>query len=82
MCILFDPFSLPFPVDDEDGACGEGDRPGPSAAPSRPGKGLSRQQTQGLEMVKRIMTSLEEEDSLEEVYTFRYKFTSSNGKYS
>uniref|UniRef100_A0A672QJR2 X-ray repair cross-complementing protein 5 n=1 Tax=Sinocyclocheilus grahami TaxID=75366 RepID=A0A672QJR2_SINGR len=63
-------FFLPFPVDGEDRADGGGDGPGPSAAPARPGKGLSRQQTQGLEMVKNIMTSLEEEDSLEEVYTF------------
>lgn len=78
----FDPFSLPFPVDEEDRASGEGDGPGPSAAPPRPGKGLSRQQTQGLEMVKQIMTSLEEEDGLEEVYTFRYKFISASGKYS
>lgn len=78
----FDSFSLPFPVDEEDRASGEGDGPGPSAAPSRPGKGLSRPQTQGLEMVKQIMSSLEEEDGLEEVYTFRYKFTSASGKYS
>uniref|UniRef100_A0A9R1SB51 X-ray repair complementing defective repair in Chinese hamster cells 5 n=2 Tax=Cyprinus carpio TaxID=7962 RepID=A0A9R1SB51_CYPCA len=56
-------FFLPFPVDGEDRA----DGPGASA---RPGKGLSRQQTRGLEMVKHIMTSLEEEDGLEEVYTF------------
>uniref|UniRef100_A0A673JBG2 X-ray repair cross-complementing protein 5 n=1 Tax=Sinocyclocheilus rhinocerous TaxID=307959 RepID=A0A673JBG2_9TELE len=63
-------FFLPFPVDGEDRADGGGDGPGPSAAPVRPGKGLSRQQTQGLEMVKNIMTSLEEEDGLEEVYTF------------
>uniref|UniRef100_A0A8C2K046 X-ray repair cross-complementing protein 5 n=1 Tax=Cyprinus carpio TaxID=7962 RepID=A0A8C2K046_CYPCA len=54
---------LPFPVDGEDRA----DGPGASA---RPGKGLSRQQTRGLEMVKHITTSLKEEDGLEEVYTF------------
>lgn len=69
ICVLFDAVSLPFPVDGEDRA----DGPGASA---RPGKGLSRQQTRGLEMVKHIMTSLEEEDGLEEVYTFRYKFIS------
>lgn len=63
-------FFLPFPVDVEDEAGGGGDAAGPSAPPSRPGKGLSRQQTQGLEMVKHIMSSLEDEDGLEEVYTF------------
>ncbi|KTG37156.1 hypothetical protein cypCar_00040867 [Cyprinus carpio] len=64
-------FFLPFPLDGEDRADGGGDGPGPSAASARPGKGLSSQQTQGLEMVKNIMTSLEEEDGLEEVHTFR-----------
>ncbi|XP_026126918.1 X-ray repair cross-complementing protein 5 [Carassius auratus] len=63
-------FFLPFPVDGEERADGGGDGPGPSAAPARPGKGLSREQTQGLKMVKNIMTSLEDEDGLEEVYTF------------
>ncbi len=80
--VLFNPFSLPFPVDGEDRADGGGDGPGPSAAPAHPGKGLSKPQTQGLEMVRNIMTSLEEEDGLEEVYTFRYKFISVRGKYS
>lgn len=69
-------------MDGEDRADGRGDGPGPSAGPGRPGKGLNRQQTQGLEMVKQIMTSLEEEEGLEEVYTFRYKFLSVRGKYS
>uniref|UniRef100_A0A8C1TM43 X-ray repair cross-complementing protein 5 n=1 Tax=Cyprinus carpio TaxID=7962 RepID=A0A8C1TM43_CYPCA len=64
-------FFLPFPLDGEDRADGGGDGPGPSAASARPGKGLSSQQTQGLEMVRNIMTSLEEEDGLEEVHTFR-----------
>ncbi|CAM4600033.1 unnamed protein product [Leuciscus chuanchicus] len=62
-------FFLPFPVDDEDRGNGDGEGPGPSAAPPRPGKGLNKQQKQGLEMVRNIMTSLEE-DGLEEVYTF------------
>lgn len=74
--VLFDLLSLPFPLDGEDRADGGGDGPGPSAASARPGKGLSSQQTQGLEMVKNIMTSLEGEDGLEEVHTFRYRFIS------
>uniref|UniRef100_A0A4W5KFC8 Ku70/Ku80 N-terminal alpha/beta domain-containing protein n=1 Tax=Hucho hucho TaxID=62062 RepID=A0A4W5KFC8_9TELE len=51
--------SLPFPVD------------GGGSNPPHGGKGLSREQQQGLEMTKQVMMSLDEEDGLEEVYTFR-----------
>ncbi|XP_060786317.1 X-ray repair cross-complementing protein 5 [Neoarius graeffei] len=61
-------FFLPFPVDADEGAAGDGDRPGPRPPPQS-GKGLSREQKQGLEMVRQVMTSLDE-DSLDEVYTF------------
>ncbi|XP_051566597.1 X-ray repair cross-complementing protein 5 [Myxocyprinus asiaticus] len=63
-------FFLPFPVDVEDRADGGGGGSRTSSAPPRPDKGLSREQTQGLEMVKQIMSALDEEDCLEEVYTF------------
>lgn len=35
------------------------------------GKGLSREQNEGLDMVKHIMLSLDEEDGLDQIYTFR-----------
>uniref|UniRef100_A0A4W4H6N0 X-ray repair cross-complementing protein 5 n=1 Tax=Electrophorus electricus TaxID=8005 RepID=A0A4W4H6N0_ELEEL len=62
-------FFLPFPVD----ADAEGDGGGDGAGPQNPppgGKGLSREQKQGLEMVKQVMTSLDDEDGLDEVHTF------------
>lgn len=67
-------FFLPFPVeedeDEEDGgAQGEQDRRGPGHP--RTGKGLSREQKEGLDMVKHIMLSLDEEEGLDEIYTFR-----------
>ncbi|XP_036425579.1 X-ray repair cross-complementing protein 5 [Colossoma macropomum] len=62
-------FFLPFPVDADEGADGGGDAAGPRHPPHG-GKGLSREQKQGLEMVKQVMTSLDEEDGLDEVYTF------------
>uniref|UniRef100_W5U725 X-ray repair cross-complementing protein 5 n=1 Tax=Ictalurus punctatus TaxID=7998 RepID=W5U725_ICTPU len=62
-------FFLPFPVDADEGAAGDGDRPGPRP-PTQLGKGLSREQKKGLEMVRQVMTSLDEEDGLDEVYTF------------
>ncbi|KAM9487161.1 X-ray repair cross-complementing protein 5-like [Clarias gariepinus] len=61
-------FFLPFPVDTDEGAAGAGDRPGPR--PPQSGKGLSREQKQGLQMVRKVMNSLDEEDGLDEVYTF------------
>uniref|UniRef100_A0A8K9V0H4 X-ray repair complementing defective repair in Chinese hamster cells 5 n=1 Tax=Oncorhynchus mykiss TaxID=8022 RepID=A0A8K9V0H4_ONCMY len=51
-------FFLPFPVD------------GGGSNPPHGGKALSREQQQGLEMTKKVMMSLDEEDGLEEVYTF------------
>ncbi|KAL6484445.1 hypothetical protein MHYP_G00064900 [Metynnis hypsauchen] len=62
-------FFLPFPVDADEGADGGGDAAGPRHPPHG-GKGLSREQKQGLEMVKQVMTSLDEEDGLDEVYIF------------
>ncbi|XP_077472860.1 X-ray repair cross-complementing protein 5-like [Stigmatopora argus] len=63
-------FFLPFPVEDnsmdEDGdASGRGPG-GPSS-----GKGLSEEQKMGLEMVKHIMLNLDEEEGLDQIYTFR-----------
>uniref|UniRef100_A0A1A8J444 X-ray repair cross-complementing protein 5 n=2 Tax=Nothobranchius kuhntae TaxID=321403 RepID=A0A1A8J444_NOTKU len=62
-------FFLPFSVAaDEEGQGGE-DRRDPGEAV--PGKSLSREQKNSLEMVKHIMLSLDEEEGLEQVYTFR-----------
>lgn len=58
-------------MDADEGAAGDGNRPGPRPPPQS-GKGLSREQKQGLVMVRQVMTSLDEEDGLDEVYTFRY----------
>ncbi|XP_013872177.1 X-ray repair cross-complementing protein 5 isoform X2 [Austrofundulus limnaeus] len=62
-------FFLPFPVEDDDTGLGGGDERGPGDRGA--GKGLSREQKSGLEMVKHIMISLDEEDGLDEIYTFR-----------
>uniref|UniRef100_UPI003AAF9E49 X-ray repair cross-complementing protein 5 n=1 Tax=Centroberyx gerrardi TaxID=166262 RepID=UPI003AAF9E49 len=65
-------FFLPFPVEeDDDNDDEEGGRDRERRGSSRPGtgKGLSREQQQGLEMVKQIMLSLDEEEGLDEVYT-------------
>lgn len=35
------------------------------------GKGLSREQKEGLDMMKHIMLSLDEDDGLDQIYTFR-----------
>ncbi|XP_040004024.1 X-ray repair cross-complementing protein 5 [Xiphias gladius] len=63
-------FFLPFPAedDDEEGA-GDADRRGPGHLGT--GKGLSREQKNSLDMVKHIMLSLDEEDGLDEIYTFK-----------
>ncbi|CAL1582369.1 unnamed protein product [Knipowitschia caucasica] len=63
-------FFLPFPVDkeDEDGRSGDGGAPG---GPPGTRKGMTQEQQQGLDMVKHIMLSLDEEDGLDEVYSFR-----------
>lgn len=64
--------SLPFPAedDDEEGG-GDADRRGPGHLGT--GKGLSREQKNSLDMVKHIMLSLDEEDGLDEIYTFKYE---------
>lgn len=38
---------------------------------SFPGKSLSEQQKEGLQMVKKLMFSLDQEEGLEDIYTFR-----------
>lgn len=66
-------FFLPFPVEDEEEEEEGGDGDGAAGSSRRPphrGKGLSREQRQGLETIKQIMQSLDEEDGLTELYTF------------
>ncbi|KAM5152519.1 X-ray repair cross-complementing protein 5 [Mantella aurantiaca] len=67
-------FFLPFPVDDDDddGDGGRGNGGSGDAGSGRgPGKGFSEQQKAGAEMVRKIMFSMEGEDGLDEVFTFR-----------
>uniref|UniRef100_A0AAY5KFD8 Ku domain-containing protein n=1 Tax=Esox lucius TaxID=8010 RepID=A0AAY5KFD8_ESOLU len=59
-------FFLPFPMDTDE--AGGGDVGG--SGPPHGGKGLSREQQQGLDLVKQVMMSLDEEDGLDEVQTF------------
>uniref|UniRef100_A0AAY4AZ94 X-ray repair cross-complementing protein 5 n=1 Tax=Denticeps clupeoides TaxID=299321 RepID=A0AAY4AZ94_9TELE len=47
------------------GGAGDGNTPRPPR-----GKGLTKEQQNGLEMVRQVMASLDEEDGLEEIYTF------------
>lgn len=69
MCVCV--CSLPFPVDADEVGAGDADRPD-LRRPPQSGKGLSREQKQGLKMVRQVMASLDEEDGLDEVHTFRY----------
>uniref|UniRef100_A0AAY4AVD0 Ku domain-containing protein n=1 Tax=Denticeps clupeoides TaxID=299321 RepID=A0AAY4AVD0_9TELE len=63
-------FFLPFPAEQEE--CGQGGGAGDGNTPRPPrGKGLTKEQQNGLEMVRQVMASLDEEDGLEEIYTFR-----------
>ncbi|XP_057708578.1 X-ray repair cross-complementing protein 5 [Corythoichthys intestinalis] len=63
-------FFLPFPAeDDSKDEAGDASRRGPGGPSS--GKGLSREQKTGLDMVKHIMLSLDEEEGLDQIYTFR-----------
>ena len=62
-------FSLPFPADENEEGGGDADNGGPSHRGM--GKGLSREQKEGLDMVKHVMLSLDEEDGLDQIYTFR-----------
>ncbi|XP_028993054.1 X-ray repair cross-complementing protein 5 [Betta splendens] len=61
-------FFLPFNTEDGVVSGGDVDRRGP-AHPST-GKGLSSEQQSGLDIVKHIMLSLDEEDGLDQVYSF------------
>lgn len=65
-CVL----SLPFPVD---GADGHGDASANSQLHqnSFPRKRLTAQQKEGIDVVKKLMHTLDEEGGLEEIYTFR-----------
>uniref|UniRef100_A0A674MD48 X-ray repair cross-complementing protein 5 n=1 Tax=Takifugu rubripes TaxID=31033 RepID=A0A674MD48_TAKRU len=62
-------FFLPFPVGDKEESGGDG----PISDPGHHGmgKGLSREQKEGLDMMKHIMLSLDEDDGLSQIYTFR-----------
>ncbi|OXB69174.1 hypothetical protein ASZ78_011294 [Callipepla squamata] len=65
-------FFLPFPVD---GADGRGDTGAGKHLQlhqnSFPRKGLTAQQRRGVDVVKKLMHTLDEEGGLEEIYTFR-----------
>ncbi|XP_048809283.1 X-ray repair cross-complementing protein 5 isoform X2 [Lagopus muta] len=63
-------FFLPFPVD---GADGHGDASANSQLHqnSFPRKRLTAQQKEGIDVVKKLMHTLDEEGGLEEIYTFR-----------
>lgn len=67
------PDSLPFPVGKEDGTGdgGDGNLLSDPHGSSFPPKGISEQQKEGIQMVKKVMMSLEGEDGLEEIYSFR-----------
>uniref|UniRef100_A0A7N5ZX60 X-ray repair cross-complementing protein 5 n=1 Tax=Anabas testudineus TaxID=64144 RepID=A0A7N5ZX60_ANATE len=62
-------FFLPFTAEDNEEGGGDADRRGPGHPGT--GKGLSREQKNGLDMVKHIMLSLDEEDGLDQIYSFR-----------
>uniref|UniRef100_A0A8C3W3X2 X-ray repair cross-complementing protein 5 n=1 Tax=Catagonus wagneri TaxID=51154 RepID=A0A8C3W3X2_9CETA len=65
-------FFLPFPVGKEDGVGdrGDGSLCSDHHGPSFPLKGITEQQKEGIQMVKRVMISLEGEDGLDEIYSF------------
>ncbi|XP_066467784.1 X-ray repair cross-complementing protein 5 isoform X2 [Tiliqua scincoides] len=65
-------FFLPFPANEEDGS-GDANGGAHSNRPqnSFPRKGLTEEQKEGLQMVKKLMISLDEEEGLEDIYTFR-----------
>ncbi|XP_030065771.1 X-ray repair cross-complementing protein 5 [Microcaecilia unicolor] len=76
-------FFLPFPLDSDDDGGGSGEQNGGGGDWSYkdeykgclPGKGLTVQQRDGIQMVKKIMMTLDEEGELDEVYTFRESLT-------
>ncbi|XP_063256865.1 X-ray repair cross-complementing protein 5 [Prinia subflava] len=65
-------FFLPFPVSVDDGS---GDKSADVHADMHrnpfPGKGLTEQQKQGIDVVRKLMYTLDGEGGLEEIYTFR-----------
>ncbi|XP_003785139.2 X-ray repair cross-complementing protein 5 [Otolemur garnettii] len=65
-------FFLPFPIGDEDGIGdrGEGDLCLDHRGPSFPPKGITEQQKEGIQMVKRVMMFLDGKDGLDEIYSF------------
>uniref|UniRef100_A0A8C0WSB8 ATP-dependent DNA helicase 2 subunit 2 n=1 Tax=Castor canadensis TaxID=51338 RepID=A0A8C0WSB8_CASCN len=65
-------FFLPFPIGKKDGS---GDRENGNLgldqhSPTFPQKGITEQQKEGLQMVEKVMMSLEGEDGLDEIYSF------------
>lgn len=70
LCVsLFVLFSLPFPAEEDEEGGGDADRRGPGHPGT--GKGLSSEQKDGLDVVKHVMLTLDEEDGLDQIYTFR-----------
>ncbi|TKS67313.1 X-ray repair cross-complementing protein 5 [Collichthys lucidus] len=62
-------FFLPFPAEEDEEGGGDADRRGPGHPGT--GKGLSSEQKDGLDVVKHVMLTLDEEDGLDQIYTFR-----------
>lgn len=62
-------FFLPFLAEEDEE--GGGDPDGGSGGHPGAGKGLSGEQQSGLDMVKHISRSLDEEDGLDQIYSFR-----------
>ncbi|XP_041120692.1 X-ray repair cross-complementing protein 5 [Polyodon spathula] len=63
-------FFLPFPLDVEEESGGRGDAAAGPGQPPYSRKGLTQEQKEGLEMVRKVMTSLDEEEGLDEIHTF------------
>ncbi|XP_077011179.1 X-ray repair cross-complementing protein 5 isoform X2 [Tamandua tetradactyla] len=65
-------FFLPFQIGKEDGTGDKGDSNLclDQYGSSFPQKGITEQQKEGIQMVKRLMMSLEGEDGLDEIYSF------------
>ncbi|KAF7479828.1 X-ray repair cross-complementing protein 5 isoform X4 [Marmota monax] len=66
-------FFLPFPIAKINGTGdrGDGSLYLDDRGPSFPQKGITEQQKEGIQMVKNVMMSLEGEDGLDEIYSFR-----------
>ncbi|CAJ1079229.1 X-ray repair cross-complementing protein 5 [Xyrichtys novacula] len=64
-------FFLPFPAEEDEDENGgrDADRRGPGHPGT--GKGLTSEQRDGLDMVKHVMLTLDEDEGLGEIYTFR-----------